>query len=82
MVMEDGCLAALAKHGEELSDTAMLLQFLEPWGDLEEYCDEILTCLRKNSSRVYSQANDRPEGMPSDAERKATLQAARLSRKP
>ncbi|MCJ1471088.1 hypothetical protein MMC07_009736 [Pseudocyphellaria aurata] len=81
--MSDCCLAALVKHGNDIFDAATLLEFLEPWNGVEEYCDEILVCLRKTSSRAHSQAESGqyPEGMPTDVERKATLQAARLSKK-
>ncbi|MCJ1471185.1 hypothetical protein MMC07_009833 [Pseudocyphellaria aurata] len=82
ILLPDCCLTALAKNGKDLLDTATLLEFLKSWNSVERYCDEILSCLQKNSSRVYFQAeSDRSEGMPSDAERKAMMQAARLSKK-
>ncbi|MCJ1470688.1 hypothetical protein MMC07_009335 [Pseudocyphellaria aurata] len=82
VVMPDSCIAALAKSGDNLLDTAALISFLVPWNcAAKRYCEEILTCLRRNSSRVHSEPNNRPKSMPSDAERKATLQAARLSKK-
>ncbi|MCJ1470920.1 hypothetical protein MMC07_009568 [Pseudocyphellaria aurata] len=88
IVMSDCCLTALAKHGKDLFDTATLTKFLEPWNGVEEYCGEILVCLKKNSSwyahRADAPTNDDakcPKGMLFGAERKATLYAARLSKK-
>lgn len=72
-IMSETCLMALAKQGELLQDRISLVDFLKPWYGMEDHADEILKCIQKNSS--YS-----TDALPK-SERKATLKAAKTSKK-
>ena len=72
-IMSKTCLVALAKQGELLQDRTSLVDFLKPWYGIEKYTDEIFKCIQENSS--YS------TDALSKSERKATLKAARTSKK-
>ena len=83
LVMPDCCLIALAKSRGLLNFTE-LIKFLEPWHDVSKHAEEILHCLKKNRPSLNSDANpnvDSATHLPSKAERKATLQALRASKK-
>lgn len=80
-LMSDSCLLALAKDGGLLHDIPTLLQFLKPWSQrISTYADEILLCLQKNSPLLNAPL-DPTIVQPTKAERKATLKAARTSKK-
>lgn len=55
LLMSDQCLFALTKKGEKLVNWAKLQEFLQPWPDLNEYVDELFTCLCQSNS--YSESN-------------------------
>lgn len=75
LIMDDTCLTALAKNGELLQDLPTIIEFLKPWYGMARYAEEILVCIQKNSSFI-----DLPD-LPTKAERKSTLAAARTSKK-
>lgn len=75
LIMDDTCLTALAKNGELLQDLPTIIEFLKPWYGMARYAEEILVCIQKNSSFM-----DLPD-LPTKAERKSTLAAARTSKK-
>lgn len=75
LLMSDQCLLALAKEGEKLDERAKLQEFLRPWPDLEKYVDELFTCLCQSSSHGDSNT------IPSKAQRREILKAARASKK-
>ena len=72
-IMSETCLVALAKQGKSLQDHTSFVDFLKPWYGMEEYVDEILKCIQENSSYLT-------DALPK-SERKATLKAAKTSKK-
>lgn len=75
LLMSDQCLFSLTKEGEQLDKRAQLQDFLWPWPDLDEYVDEIFTCICQSSSHGDSNTT------PSKAQRREILKAARASKK-
>lgn len=77
LILSDTCLSALAKSGGDLlADIFLLKEFLKPWHGADRHLDEIFECLQQSSPSKESSVS-----LPSRAERKMILQAARLSKK-
>ena len=74
-LMSDQDLLALAKGGTKLDEQAKLQEFFQLWFDIEEYVDELFTCLRK--SNFYSDHNT----ISSKAQRQEILETASTLRK-
>ena len=78
LIMPDCCLVALAKS-ERLLNLTELIEFLEPWHGVSKHAQEIFQCLEKNRPPPIPEAP--VPNLPSKAERKATLQALRASKR-
>ena len=73
--MSDQFFLAMAKEGEKFDKRAKLLEFLQPYPDLEEYIDELFTCLHQSSFHGNNNT------IPSKAERREILKATHASKK-
>lgn len=77
LILSDTCLSALAKSGGNLlADIFLLKEFLKPWHGADRRLDEIFACLQQ-----FSPSKESSVSLPSRAERKMVLEAARLSKK-
>lgn len=73
LVILDNCLLTLVKNASTLINSESLIQFLKPWYGMKKYYFEILACLQ---STISTNNN-----VTSKLEYKATLKAARVSKK-
>lgn len=77
LILSDTCLSALVKSGGDLlTDIFLLKEFLKPWHGADRHLDEIFAHLQQSSPSKESSVS-----LPSRAEQKIVLQAARLSKK-
>ena len=73
LLMLDACLSCLAKAGESFNDKRQLVEFLQPWPDLEEFIDDIYACFQRSTSHGIN--------IPTKNEKREVLKAARASKK-
>ena len=73
LLMSDTCLSGLAKAGESFNDKRQLVEFLQPWPDLEEFIDDIYACFQRSTSHGIN--------IPTKNEKREVLKAARASKK-
>lgn len=73
MIASDSCLLALAKNGELLTNENEVYTFLQTWYGVDKYTKAIWACIQANSSHGTL--------VPTKAERKTALKAARASKK-